>query len=160
MLRDLPGWVCWIAGGAQSHDQERYLQSLRDLVASLGFSKRVRFLGQRSNVARLMSAADIYCQPNTDADSFGIVLVEALLAGLPLVTTPLGGAMEIVDSSCGVTVAPWDVQALANALGKLIRNAAERQRLGTAGKRRGTELCEPGSQLGRLCELIATVAEA
>jgi glycosyltransferase involved in cell wall biosynthesis len=134
LLRDLPGWVCWIAGGAQSHDQARYLQSLRDLATGQGLSKRVRFLGQRSDVGRLMSAADIYCQPNTGADSFGIVLIEAMLAGLPVVTTALGGAMEIVDSSCGLIVAPGDVQALADALGKLIRNAAERQRLGIAGE--------------------------
>src|SRR5262249_16690754 len=91
LLHDLPNWVCWMAGEAQRRDEVRYVQKLRKLTAMLGLSNRVRFLGQRSDVGRLLGAADIYCQPNTAAEPFGIALVEALLAELPVVTTALGG---------------------------------------------------------------------
>ena len=48
-------------------------------------------------VPRLMAAADIYCQPNTTPEPFGIAFVEALAAGVPVVTTAMGGPLEIVD---------------------------------------------------------------
>ena len=66
----------------------------------------MRWLGQRRDVPELLAAADIYCQPNVGAEPFGIVFVEALYTGLPVVTTALGGALEIIDASCGVLVPP------------------------------------------------------
>ena len=52
-----------------------------------GIAGRVRFLGERRDVAACMHAADIHCQPNTAPEPFGLVFVEALYAGLPVVTT-------------------------------------------------------------------------
>jgi glycosyltransferase involved in cell wall biosynthesis len=49
----------------------------------------------RSDVARLLAAADIHCQPNIGPEPFGITFIEALYAGLPLVTTSIGGAIEM-----------------------------------------------------------------
>ena len=55
----------------------------------------------------LLAAADLFCQPNTAPEPFGLSLVEALQAGLPVVTSGIGGACEIVDASCGVAHAAW-----------------------------------------------------
>ncbi len=71
---------------------------------------------------RLLAAADIHCQPNTGPEPFGITFIEALYAGLPVVTTSIGGALEIVDGSCGMLVEPNDPAALAGALRRLIED--------------------------------------
>ena len=65
-----------------------------------GVADRVRFLGQRSDVPRLMAAADVFCQPNAGPEPFGVVFVEALYAGLPVVTSAFGGAVEVVERPC------------------------------------------------------------
>jgi len=156
MLRDLPEWVCWQVGGAQRPHESRYLEELKNSASQLGIAERVRFLGQRSDVSRLLAAADIYCQPNTGPEPFGIALVEALYAGLPVVTTPLGAAMEILEPSCGIRV-PVEAEALSQALERLIFDPAERARLGAKGPIRATALCDPAKQMRRIEELLGSV---
>jgi glycosyltransferase involved in cell wall biosynthesis len=157
-LHDLPGWVCWVAGGAQRPEEAAYVEELQRLATGLGIAERVRFLGQRSDVPRLFAAADLHCQPNTGPEPFGIAFVEALGAGLPCVTTALGGALEIVDERCGVLVPPEDPKALGAALGELIMDGARRRRLGAAGPVRARELCDPAVQLPRLYGLLARLS--
>jgi len=149
-LLDLPAWECWFVGGAQRASEEHHLEEIKNKCARLKIYQRVRFLGQRSDVRRLLAAADIYCQPNISPDSFGLTFIEGLLAQLPVVTTALGGALEIVDSSCGVLVPPDDSPALASCLRQLIINPALRSRLGTAGPGRARELCDPSRQMARI----------
>src|SRR5579864_448187 len=98
-LRGLPGWVCWVAGGPQRPHERRYMETLERAASKLGIAGRVRFLGERSDVSRILRAADIYCQPNTGPEPFGLAFVEALGAGLPLVSTAIGAAKEIIDDS-------------------------------------------------------------
>jgi glycosyltransferase involved in cell wall biosynthesis len=114
-------------------------------------------LGQRSDVEKLLAAADIYCQPNTDPEPFGIGLIEALYARLPVVTTAIGGACEIVDKTCGVLVSPNDASQLAESLTRLIVNRALRHDLGTGGPARANDLCDAGRQIKRLHEIFSSV---
>lgn len=146
-LRDRSGWVAWIAGGAQRPAEQAYLDELHAQTHTLGIADRVHFLGQRSDVPRLLAAADIHCQPNLGPEPFGIALVEALYARLPVVSTRLGGALEIVDDSCGVLVPPEDPDALAATLGRLIDDRDARTRLGAAGPARAAALCDPAHTL-------------
>ena len=147
-------WICWMVGGAQRPHEKRYLEGLRAEAAALGIGSRVNFLGQRSDVARLLAAADIHCQPNTGPEPFGITFVEALYAGLPVVTTAIGGALEIVDGSCGMLVAPNDPAALAGALRRLIEDRELRARLGAAGPARAKALCDPQAQMLALARAL------
>lgn len=156
-LRDLPGWVCWMVGGVQRPEEAAYLQELERLARELGIGGRVRFTGQRSDVPRLLAAADLHCQPNTGPEPFGIAFVEALRAGLPCVTTALGGALEIVDERCGVLVPPGDVGALSAALRELVRDEGLRVAKGARGPARARELCDPSVQIPRLYRLLASL---
>jgi glycosyltransferase involved in cell wall biosynthesis len=158
LLRDRPGWVAWIAGGAQRPHELSYLDRLRDQAQAAGIGERVRFLGQRSDVPDLLAAADIHCQPNLGPEPFGIAFVEALYAGLPVVSTRMGGAAEIVSEDCGRLVPPDDAPALAEALGALIDDPSARARLGAAGPARARALCDPALALGRLHDLLAGLA--
>ncbi len=158
-LKDLPGWVCWQVGGAQRPSEIDYLTALKETAVRLGIADRVHFLGQRSDVEELLAAADIHCQPNTGPEPFGIAFIEALYAGLPVVTTALGGAGEIVTETCGRLVPPRDVKALASTLQHLIEDKMLREKLGAAGPARARELCDPASQMDRLGNLLACAAQ-
>lgn len=157
LLKDLPNWVCWQVGGAQRSSEIEYLEELKRTAVRLGIAERVRFLGQRSDVPRLMAAADIFCQPNTAGEPFGIVFVEALHAQLPVVTADIGGGREIVDDSCGVLVPPKDAPALALALRKLIEEPAIRIRLGASGPKRARVLCDPSLQINQFHQALVSV---
>jgi len=157
LLKDVPGWVCWQVGGAQKPVEEKYLQELRELAANLGIGERVYFLGQRSDVSKLLAAADICCQPNISPEPFGIAFIEALYARLPVVTTAFGGACEIIDDSCGMLSPPNDARALAEALRRLIQERALRESLGVAGPARARMLCNPSAQMTRFHEALKSV---
>ena len=157
-LRDRSGWTLWQVGGAQRDSEARYLQSLRDSAQRQGIGDRVRFLGQRSDVPALLQASDIFCQPNLAPEPFGISFVEAMSAGLPVVTSAAGAALEIVDASCGMLVPSGDATSLAASLERLIRDRPERERLGRAGPPRAAELCNPAVQTVRLAALMEQLA--
>ena len=156
-LGHLSGWVTWVLGGAQRPFEARYLEELKIQAAANGIADRVRFVGERRDVARVLSAADIYCQPNLEPEPFGIVFVEALSAGLPVVSTNLGGPSEVVDASCGILVPVGDVPALAAALERLIREGDTRSALGRGGPVRAQQVSDPATQIARLSELLGRV---
>jgi len=156
-MRGRDDWVCWQIGGAQRPREAVYLESLRHRARDLGIADRVRFAGQRADVPRLLAAADVLCQPNTSPEPFGVAFVEALAAGLPVVTSDFGGALEIVDASCGVLVSPSNPSALATALQQLLGDASLRARLAARAPIRARELSDPAAQLHRLHAALANM---
>ena len=151
-------WFCWIAGGPQRVSEFEYAESLVRLASELGISQRVRFCGQRQDVPSLLAAADVYCQQNARPEPFGISFVEAMSSGLPVVSTAIGGALEIVDESCGFLVRPGDRQALAQVLRQLIDDPALRSRLGRSGQSRAIALCSPRGRLADFAMALVHVA--
>jgi glycosyltransferase involved in cell wall biosynthesis len=156
-LRDVPGWAAWVAGGVQRPEDRAYLDGLTRRAEAAGVAGRVEFIGQRSDVPRVLASADVHCQPNARGEPFGIAFVEALYAGLPVVTTRMGGAEEIVTEECGILVPPADPGALAGALRALIGDPSRRASLSRGGPSRARSLCDPGAVLGRLSTLLAGV---
>jgi glycosyltransferase involved in cell wall biosynthesis len=154
-LKDVAGWEAWLAGGPQKAGEAEYLAELKAAAQRFAVADRVKFLGQRADVPRLMAAADVYCQPNTGPEPFGVAFVEALYAGLPVVSAATGGAAEIVTTACGILVQPGDVDAVAEALGRIIADAALRRSLGAAGPARAAQLCDPARQLAALASAVA-----
>jgi glycosyltransferase involved in cell wall biosynthesis len=159
-IRQLSEWVAWFVGGAQRPSEARYLEEVKQRARQLSLTDRIRFLGQRADVPRLLAAADIHCQPNTEPESFGISFVEGLQARLPVVTTAIGGALEILDDSCGILTRPGDAEGLASSLRLLIGRSDLRLRLGRAGPARAKALCNPERQASRLYALCQRVLES
>lgn len=153
-------WIIWFVGGAQREPELRYLAGLRADAVELGIGDRVRFAGQRNDVEQLLAASDLHCQPNITPEPFGIAFIEALHAGLPVVTTEIGAAVEIVNGSCGVLVPPQDPATLALALEGLIADDEGRRRLGSGGPERARELCDPSRQMERLREILLNLRTA
>lgn len=157
-LRDDRRWNCWVAGGARRPHEIRYRDDMHALAARLGIGDRVRWLGERSDVPRLLAAADLLCQPNLGPEPFGITFVEAMYAALPVIGAAVGGALEIVTGATGVLVPPGDVDATARALSRLVGDAPLRARLGACGPGRARGLSDPARQLGRLHRLLTEAA--
>lgn len=153
-LRDEPNWVSWIAGGAQRPEEEAYLSGLKTTAECTGIAGRVRFLGQRADVPRLLVSADVLCQPNTGPESFGLAFVEAMASGLPVVTSALGGGAEILTDACGVLVPPGDAGVVAVALRELLTDPSRRRQLGAGGPDRARQLCDPAVTLTHLARLL------
>jgi glycosyltransferase involved in cell wall biosynthesis len=159
-LRHMNDWVCWIVGGPQRAEERTYAESLDELARSLGIADRVRFAGERRDVPRIMAGIDVLCQPNVRPEPFGIALVEALAAGRPVVTSAFGGAVEIVDDSCGRLVPPGDRTALVAALDTVIVDTPLRCRLSQAAPARARLLCDPPAQMRRVQDCLESVSVA
>lgn len=147
-------WTIWIAGGAQRPHELEYAREMHALAAGLP-PERVVFLGDRTDMPRVFAAADIHCQPNATPEPFGLVFVEALSAGIPVVTSDFGGAREIVTPACGVLLPTGDPSALARTLQGLIDDPARRAALGAAGPSRARALCDPSTQMAALERALA-----
>jgi glycosyltransferase involved in cell wall biosynthesis len=119
-LARLPGVSCIVVGDALFGEQA-YAVSLGKLVEELGLADRVRFLGQRSDVPTLMLAVDVMVHPSIDPEPFGRTLVEAMLAGVPVIATDAGAASDILEAGrAGTLVAPNDPEALAAAISHVL----------------------------------------
>jgi glycosyltransferase involved in cell wall biosynthesis len=106
---------------------------LRDLAVALGIAGEVEFKGfvDQPGLPAVYAAADIFAMPSLD-DPFGIVLLEAAAAGLPLVASPFAGAsLDLVeDDRSGFIADPNDISAWADALRELARNPDLRRQFG------------------------------
>lgn len=151
-------WFCVLVGDTQRAAERAYRAKLEEDARALGVTARVRFLGQRDDVPRLLHAADIYCQPNAEPEPFGVTFVEALQAGLPTVTFDMGGPREIVTREVGRLVA--NEAELARALDELVNDPDLRRRLGAAGPERARILCDPRARLLDFAAVLGRVAGA
>jgi UDP-glucose:(heptosyl)LPS alpha-1,3-glucosyltransferase len=109
----------------------------RALAEQLQIADRVIFHPVSRQVERLFAAADVLLFP-TLYDSFGLVITEAMASGLPVITNRAAGAAELITPGVDglLTDKPWEVQALADHLGRLRDDAEERARLGRAARAR------------------------
>jgi len=92
----------------------RLEQDLKELAAELKISERVRFLGQVPEARRYFRAFDVFAL-SSDNEPFGMVLLEAMAAGVPLLATACGGAKEVVEG-VGILFPFGDAEHLAQAL--------------------------------------------
>jgi glycosyltransferase involved in cell wall biosynthesis len=159
-LRGNTSWVWWIVGGSQRPEETAYLKTLVASADRLGIADRVRWPGERSDVRRLLAAADVYCQANVAPEPFGIAYIEALAAGLPVVASRAGGTTEIIDESCGLLVTSGDPAELSAALDRLLVDNSLREKLAGRAPARARLLCDPPTQMIRLEQMLAQITPA
>jgi glycosyltransferase involved in cell wall biosynthesis len=153
-MRDRPGWVCWFVGGAHDADSRDLRGELERTCAELGLRERVAFLGERSDVGELLTAADIFCQPNLAYEGLPISLVEAMHAALPIVSSKVGGIEELVDEGSGVLIDVGNCDQLVDVLTWLVADKARRQALGQGAQMRADALCNPVRQTRQIASYL------
>ena len=100
-------------------------------------SSDVHFVGTvpRAKLAEYYASADIFCAPSLGSESFGMVLIEAMAAGLPVTGFAIDGYTDVVkNGEEGILVAPKDVKALADSLAYFLDSREERARFGRHGQ--------------------------
>lgn len=121
-------WVLLCAGrddGCQAN--------LEEAARRVGLSDRIRFLGSRSDVPRLLAAADLGILASHE-EGFSNAVLEGMAAGLPMVVTDVGGNKEaVIDGVHGRVVPPHDEVALGEAIAEIAGDASRARRMGLAG---------------------------
>jgi UDP-glucose:(heptosyl)LPS alpha-1,3-glucosyltransferase len=109
------------------------VEPYRALAAACHVQERVTMLPATDKIERYYGAADVVVLP-TPYDAFGMVITEAMACGLPVITTPLAGASELLtDGVHGLLVdSPMDIAGLAAAMRSLAADVDARERMGTA----------------------------
>lgn len=114
--------------------------NLEKLGDKLKLKANLVFLGRQKNIPQLLSSSDIFILPSAEREAFGFVNLEAMICGLPVVTTKVGGIPEIVkDGETGFLVEPQSAEALKESLKKLIENVELRKSMGEKGKKRAMQ---------------------
>ncbi|QQS40168.1 MAG: glycosyltransferase family 4 protein [Acidobacteriota bacterium] len=108
-------------------------ESVKEQVSDLGLTEQIRFLGYRSDVPDLMKAADLFILPSI-MEGLGTSVIDAMFAGIPIVTTEAGGIPELVrqregeEGPCAWIVPPADPDSLSDAILEAMENEEERDR--------------------------------
>jgi glycosyltransferase involved in cell wall biosynthesis len=126
--KQFPNTALWIVGDG---DKKVHLENL---ARELDIEHQVVFLGGRSDVPELLGQMDISAFSTTASEGFGIALIEAMAAKLPIVATDVAACREVLaGGEAGLLVSPENPEALANALKELIKSQEQRQIWGKQG---------------------------
>jgi glycosyltransferase involved in cell wall biosynthesis len=113
-----------------------YYQSIQDLVYKLKLSNYVKFTGYRKDIPNILSGSDILVHSASEPEPFGRVVVEGMLAGLPVIATAAGGVLEIIeDKKTGILIPPKNINAMKNAIKLLLNNQKLAKKIGSFAKK-------------------------
>lgn len=117
-----------------------YREMIAAKVAELGLTGRVVMAGHQRNAEDWMRAFDLFCLPSYANEGVPQALMQAMMTGLPVVSTPVGAIAEIIeDGVSGLLAPPRDSAALSDALERLLADPETARRLGEAAQERGRE---------------------
>jgi glycosyltransferase involved in cell wall biosynthesis len=155
IVRDVPDLrvvICGRSVHVPGHDDE-----LRQQASSLGLDEHVRFLGHYPDVPSILAAADVFCLP-TEMEAFGLVFIEAMRAGLPVVAVRSGGVPEIVaDGVTGLLSYPRDLAGLEANLRRVLVDRSGAQAMGIAGRERFDRVFDGSHIAGRWITVVESV---
>ena len=124
VIHQLPSVKVQIIGDAPAKKQP-YKDELVLLTKRLGIADHVEFMGNRRDIPELLSKADCLVLSTITQEAFGRVIIEAQAAGVPVVATRVGGVTEIIEhEKTGLLVLPKDIEAMADAVLRILNNPA------------------------------------
>jgi glycosyltransferase involved in cell wall biosynthesis len=153
-------WRFWFAGAPQRPHEQALMMEMKRIADAGGIADRVYFLGHRDDVPDLMQAADLYVQGNRGPEGFGLSFAEAMWNAVPVITTRLGAAPEVVAEGCGILTPPDDIETLSDAMRRLINDDTARRAMGQAARRHVHAICDPSRQISRLAEKLGQIARS
>jgi glycosyltransferase involved in cell wall biosynthesis len=130
-------------------------------VAETGLERAVIFAGYRQDIPEVMAALDIVVHASVEPEPFGLVVLEAMACGRPVIATDSGGVPEVLgrDGSCGILVRANDSIAMAGAILELAADQDRRERLGRAGRKRAEQLFDIRSHAQRIQQVYDSILE-
>jgi glycosyltransferase involved in cell wall biosynthesis len=135
-------------------------EALGARVAELDLQSRVVFAGNQRDVVPWMQALDVFALPSYANEGVPQALVQAMLVGLPCVTTPVGSITELaIDGKTALVVPPRDVPALRAALERLTGDEALRQKLGAAARQHCEQALSVERMLDRMEDIYRRAAQ-
>lgn len=127
--------------GSPVPGQEHYLYEVEDIISENHLEEKVKILPFTKDLSRVWNVANIAVVPSTEAESFGLTALEAMLWHKPVVAANHGGLTEIVvHNETGLLFEPCNENELASALKELINDAALREELGNKGYDRAVKV--------------------
>jgi glycosyltransferase involved in cell wall biosynthesis len=157
VLRDQPEAMLLIVGASLFNRDAEYLDLLQQTATNLGIQSRVRMLGARADVREIMQALDLLVI-NSSVEPFGLVAVEAMACGTPVLAAATGGLNEIIEHERDGWLVPLeDEEALANAIIHLSRQPSLRSRLAAAGQKRAATSFNAARYMKEIEEFYLTV---
>jgi len=158
ILQRIPTAVFLIVGDVyRKNDKAR--ETLEHLAGELGIRDRVVFTGFREDIRAVMDLLDVFVLPARLPEGFGIVQIEAMLRGKPVVATNIGGSLDVVvPGETGFLVPPDDPSALAARIVELLENPALRETMGRNGRRRVLDLFTIARQVRQVVQIYGEVA--
>jgi glycosyltransferase involved in cell wall biosynthesis len=161
MVRILPDYPDVLGLLVGSPVEAPYVEELEDILRRNSLENRVLFVGYQQHPIDFMSLMDVVVHASIEPEPFGIVLVEAMALGKPVIGTAHGGPVEIVeDGVTGFLTPPGNAEALADRISQLLDRPDEAQRLGANGKRRFEEEFAIASGVRRLERLYDEISRA
>ena len=117
-----PAIKVWIVGDASGRHQA-YKHELEALVKRLGLGDLIEFLGTQQDIAGVLSGLNLLVLASVCHEAFGRVIIEAQAAGVPVIATRVGGAVDIIDDNLtGILVPPADVEGLSQAIIRIMKD--------------------------------------
>ena len=133
-------------------------QQLETLSTELGINNNVTFLGARKDLPNVLSACDSVIMPSL-TEGFPRVAIEAMASSKPVIATRVGGVPEaIFDGQSGILVQSKNVEAMANAIVRIVTNSELAKRLGDAARQRTEQRFAASSYVARLDEMYTRLA--
>jgi glycosyltransferase involved in cell wall biosynthesis len=112
----------------------QYMHKLKKLIRRLGLKEKIIFAGYRNDVPRIISALDVVVHASSTPEPFGIVIIEGMAAGKPVIATASGGVLDIIEDGVnGILVPCQDSDAMAKAIVQIISNPDQANKIGMAG---------------------------
>lgn len=125
--------------GSSSEDNS-YFSKLQELVIELNLSNHVIFTGLRDDLAQIMVASDIVVHSSSEAEPFGRVPIEGMLAGCAVIATAVGGPLETIeDQVTGLLVPPKDASKIAEAILWVINHPEQSSQMSNIAQQRAKE---------------------
>jgi glycosyltransferase involved in cell wall biosynthesis len=155
LARVPPPWHATVVGTGS------HLETCKGLARDLGIGERVHFAGwvPHGGLTRFYVDAALTVVPSRWPEPFGMVGIEAMARGRPVVGFAVGGIPDwLEDEVTGLLVPEADTGAMAAAIGRLLQDRSLRERLGEAAKERVRERYQPSAYLERLTQILETTA--
>ena len=114
-----------------------YFNKLKFIIKELNLKEKIVFTGFRKDVPRILSAMDIVVHASTNPEPFGLVIIEGMASGKPVIATKAGGVLDIIEDGVnGIIVKCKDAKAIANAIYQLVSDKEKSIKIGLGGQKK------------------------